>query len=47
MNQKIESNLGTKDLNQIIGILLNEVKNYPRYCDLLKTNENNNKVFNE
>ena len=47
MNQKIESNLGTKDLNQIIGILLNEVKNYPRYCDLLKTNEHFNQVFNE
>ena len=47
MNQKIESNLGTKDLNQIIGILLNEVKNYPRYCDLLKTNEHYNQVFNE
>ena len=47
MVQKSESNLDTKDLNQIINILINEVKNYPRFCDLLKDKEHYEQVFNE
>lgn len=31
MIQKSDTNLGTKDLNQIINILINEVMNYPRF----------------
>ena len=47
MNQKLESNLNTKDLNQIINILINEIKNYPRFCDLLKDEKHFNEVFDE
>ena len=47
MIQKSETNLDTKDLNKIIGILINEVKNYPRFCDLLSNNEHFQEVFNE
>ena len=31
MIQKSDTNLGTKDLNQIINLLINEVMNYPRF----------------
>ncbi len=31
MIQKSDTGLGTKDLNQIINILINEVMNYPRF----------------
>ena len=47
MVQKSKSNLDTKDLNQIINILINEVKNYPRFCDLLKDKEHYVQVFNK
>ena len=47
MIRKSDSNLGTKDLNEIIKILINEVKNYPRFCDSLKNDTHFNQVFNE
>ena len=47
MSHKLESNLNTKDLNQIINILINEIMNYPRYCDLLKDDKHFNEVFDE
>ena len=47
MMQKAESNLDTKDLDKIINILINEVRNYPRFCDLLSDNKHFEEVFNE
>ena len=36
MGHKLESNLNTKDLNQIINILICEIISYPGFCDLLQ-----------
>ena len=47
MIQKSDMNLQTKDLNQIINILINEVKNYPKFCDSFKSDTQFNEVFNE
>ena len=47
MIQKLESNITTKDLNQIINILIEEVKNSPRFCDSLKEKEHYDQVFDE
>ena len=44
---KLESNIATKDLNQIINILIEEVKNTPRFCDSLKEKEHYDQVFDE
>jgi len=47
MTQKLESDLKTKDLTQITNILINEIMNYPRFCDLLKDDKHFNEVFDE
>jgi hypothetical protein len=47
MIHKLESNITTKDLNQIINILIEEVKNTPRFCDSLKEKEHYDQVFDE
>ena len=44
---KLESNIETKDINQLINILLEEVKNYPKFCDPLKDKERFDQVFTE
>ena len=47
MLQKLESNIETKDLNQLINILLEEVKNCKGFCDSLKDKEHFDQVFAE
>ena len=47
MMQKLESNLKTKDLNEIINILIEEVRTYPRFCDFLKDKKYYDQVFGE
>ena len=47
MLQKLESNIETEDLNQIINILLDEVKNCKRFCDSLKDKEHFEQIFGE
>ena len=47
MTQKLESGLKTRDLKEIIDILVNEVKICPGFCDLLKDDKRFNEVFNE
>ena len=47
MLQKLESNIETEDLNQIINILLDEVKNCKRFCDSLKDKEHFDQIFGE
>ena len=47
MSRKLESDLNTKDLNEIINILIDEIMNYPKYCDLLKDDIHFNEVFDE
>ena len=47
MLNKSETNLNTKDLNQIINILINEVLNYPRFLDSCKSEKQKNEIINE
>ena len=47
MIHKADTNLGTKDLNTIIDILVKEVINYPSFCDSLKNKTHFNEVYNE
>ena len=47
MLQKLESNIETEDLNQIINILLDEVKNCKKFCDSLKDKEHFDQIFGE
>ena len=47
MRHKLESNLNTKDLNQIINILIYEIISYPGFCDLLQDAKYFNEVFDE
>ena len=47
MLQKLETITETKDLNQIINILIEEVKSCKRFCDSLKDKEHFDQVFDE
>ena len=47
INQKLESDIPTNDLNKLINILIEEVKNYLKSCDLLNDKNHYNQVFEE